>query len=355
MKKVTIAMVAEKAGVSRGTVDRVLNNRPHVSPDQRASVMEAIRELNYIPKKAQLAALGETEQEEEKKLLLGVIFPDEGGYIRRVMKQGIRDAFSMLPASRVELITEECDTRMSEEVIEYIKDMQRRGVKGIILRAEKDAATARAVDELAEAGIPVITFNSDLPDCRRACFIGQDPYRSGRVAGELMAKLIRPEDGLIAAIGNLEVDSHQQRLRGFCEVMYRHGFRDNQFHVIETYNDYLLTQRRISELLETHPDIRGIYMANRSVAGCIEAVRRAERTGGMHVIGHDLSESTRGIRQLLDSGEVDFIIAENIYKESYDALTILYQLASTGKLTGETTGFSEISILCAENIGSFAE
>ena len=51
MKKVTIAMVAEKAGVSRGTVDRVLNNRPHVSPDQRASVMEAIRELNYIPKK----------------------------------------------------------------------------------------------------------------------------------------------------------------------------------------------------------------------------------------------------------------------------------------------------------------
>ena len=32
-KKPTIQMVAEKAGVSRGTVDRVLNNRSHVSPD----------------------------------------------------------------------------------------------------------------------------------------------------------------------------------------------------------------------------------------------------------------------------------------------------------------------------------
>ena len=355
MKKVTIAMVAEKAGVSRGTVDRVLNNRPHVSPDQRASVMDAIRELNYIPKKGQLEAFGETESPQEKKLILGVIYPDEGGYIRRVMKRGIEDAFRMLPASRVKLITEECDTRMSEEVIEYMKEMQKQGVSGIVLRAERDEKTAQTVDDLAEAGIPVITFNSDLPDCRRACFVGQDPYHSGRVAGELMSKLMRPEDGLIAAIGNLEADSHQQRLRGFCEVMYRHGFRDNHMHVIETYNDYLLTQRRVSELLEAHQDIRGIYMANRSVAGCVEAVRRAGRSADMHVVGHDLSESTKGIRQLLNTGEVDFIIAENIYKESYDALTMLYQLAETGKMNGNTSGFAEISILCAENIGSFTD
>lgn len=353
MKKVTIAMVAEKAGVSRGTVDRVLNNRPHVSPDQRERVMEAIRELNYIPKKDQLAAIGGTEEPQEKKIRLGVIYPDEGGYIRRVMKRGIEDAFQMLPASRVELITEECDTRMPEEVIEYMKEMQRRDVKGLVLRAERDKMTDGMVDELAEAGIPVITFNSDLPKSRRACFIGQDPYRSGRVAGELMSKMLRPEDSLIAAIGNFDADSHQQRLRGFCEVMYRHGFQDNHMHVIETYNDYLLTKRRVSELLEAHGDIRGIYMANRSVAGCVEAVRQTGRTGDMHVIGHDLSESTKGIRQLLMAGEVDFIIGEDIYKESYNALTALYQLIETGKLAGDMAGLGEISILCAENIESY--
>ena len=41
-------MVADKAGVSRGTVDRVLNNRSHVSPDVYERVMAAIQETGYL-------------------------------------------------------------------------------------------------------------------------------------------------------------------------------------------------------------------------------------------------------------------------------------------------------------------
>lgn len=44
----TIQMVAELAGVSRGTVDRVLNDRPHVNEEARQRVLEAIRKLGYI-------------------------------------------------------------------------------------------------------------------------------------------------------------------------------------------------------------------------------------------------------------------------------------------------------------------
>ncbi|MCA5963974.1 helix-turn-helix domain-containing protein [Blautia sp. RD014234] len=47
-KKPTIQMVADKAGVSRGTVDRVLNNRSHVSPDVYERVMAAIQETGYL-------------------------------------------------------------------------------------------------------------------------------------------------------------------------------------------------------------------------------------------------------------------------------------------------------------------
>lgn len=47
-KKPTIQMVADKAGVSRGTVDRVLNNRSHVSPDVYDRVMAAIQETGYL-------------------------------------------------------------------------------------------------------------------------------------------------------------------------------------------------------------------------------------------------------------------------------------------------------------------
>ena len=48
-KKITIIDVAEKAGVSKGTVDRVIHNRGEVSDRSAAKVRKAIRELNYEP------------------------------------------------------------------------------------------------------------------------------------------------------------------------------------------------------------------------------------------------------------------------------------------------------------------
>ncbi|MEU0603979.1 LacI family DNA-binding transcriptional regulator, partial [Streptomyces sp. NPDC006393] len=48
----TLEMVAERAGVGRGTVSRVINGAPHVSPQARAAVEEAIAELGYVPNRA---------------------------------------------------------------------------------------------------------------------------------------------------------------------------------------------------------------------------------------------------------------------------------------------------------------
>ena len=42
-RKVTINMVAERAGVSRGTVDRVLNQRPHVKPELYERIVRAMK------------------------------------------------------------------------------------------------------------------------------------------------------------------------------------------------------------------------------------------------------------------------------------------------------------------------
>lgn len=61
-KRPTIQMVAEAAGVSRGTVDRVLNHRAHVNPEVRERVLLALKETGYIlPQgKASAAAGGRT-------------------------------------------------------------------------------------------------------------------------------------------------------------------------------------------------------------------------------------------------------------------------------------------------------
>ena len=58
-RKVTINMVAKQAGVSRGTVDRVLNQRPHVKPELHERIVKAMKELGYVPpREDQAKALG---------------------------------------------------------------------------------------------------------------------------------------------------------------------------------------------------------------------------------------------------------------------------------------------------------
>ncbi|TIX97377.1 MAG: LacI family DNA-binding transcriptional regulator, partial [Mesorhizobium sp.] len=47
--KATVADIARSCGLSTATVDRVLNNRPGASAANRQRVMEAAKQLGYLP------------------------------------------------------------------------------------------------------------------------------------------------------------------------------------------------------------------------------------------------------------------------------------------------------------------
>lgn len=89
---------------------------------------------------------------------------------------------------------------------------------------------------------------------------------------------------MLAAVGNRKFDGHRQRLDGFRERMEELGFKPRQILVAETFNDYETTYSVVGETLSAHPELRGIYMANLSAAGCAEAVRAAGRKGDIRVI-----------------------------------------------------------------------
>ena len=65
---VTIKEIARLSGVSRGTVDRVLNNRGSVKPETAEKVMQVIKDVNYSPSRA-----GKTLAIKKKQLKFGFI------------------------------------------------------------------------------------------------------------------------------------------------------------------------------------------------------------------------------------------------------------------------------------------
>ena len=94
-KRPTIQTIAELAGVSRGTVDRVLNNRSYVRADVRARVLNAIQETGYLsPKEAHRQAA--EAKLPLKPVRLGVLLPNWSGPFHEDVPRGIQAARSEL-------------------------------------------------------------------------------------------------------------------------------------------------------------------------------------------------------------------------------------------------------------------
>lgn len=345
-KRPTIQMVAELAGVSRGTVDRVINNRSYVKAEVRERVLAAIEELGYgMPREGLTTVL---PVEPAETLYLGVVLPNWVGHTRIEMLRGIEAARGELSRYHVEVLVAECQTDIPSEVIERIDGLLAEGAKGIAICAIADPAIESKVDLLAEAGVPVITFNSDLPESRRLCFIGQDYTKSGRIAAEMMSKCISQKGQILAVAGNLEFNGHRKRLDGFCARMQELGFTAGQIEVIETYNDYHVTRRKVSEVLAQKPRLAAIYMANQSVAGCADAVKEAGKIGALRIICHDVSENTK---KLLLERRVDLTISQDIFNQGYQPLMLLQGLLQRGidPCTVDRV-VPGIDIVCAESL-----
>lgn len=338
----TIKTIANLAGVSRGTVDRVLNNRPNVRPDKQEKVLEAIRQLNYKPNMAARALAMNNKQ-----IKLGILYPAWTGHFAEEVLRGIEDVRNDTKIYGVQVIERCCQTNLPEDFVRHIDFLLGQDVKGLAVCAINSISVREKILEAARAGITVVTFNSDVLDSGRACFVGQDRVKSGRIAAELMAKLVDGRGGVIAAAGNLEFNGHRDRAMGFCGRWQELGLGDLSGSVLQTFNDYDMTYEKISAALARNPNIWGVYMGNEDTPGCVEAIRRAALPHKVKLVTHDLSASHS---KLLLSGDIDFIIEQNMYFQGYRPIEILTQMLIGGEECPTELEHTPIKIITAENI-----
>lgn len=349
-RKATINMVAERAGVSRGTVDRVLNERSYVKEEVRERIIQAMKELNYVPMRIEQAQrLGLTTDATEP-CKLGVILPNWTGHFKSEVLRGIMDAKALLFDYQIEVIIAESQTDLPDETVEQMDHLKQQGVNGIAMCAKDHTLIVDSINALYEADIPVITFNSDVSQSKRLCFVGQNVKQSGRVAAELMTKYLDPGDQLLAVVGNPEFNAHRDRLQGFCDRLQEKGFDKSNLQIIKTYNDYSLTYQQICDILRAENKIKGIYMANRSTTACVEAVHQSGLEAKIHIVCHDLTNQSK---RLLKNGCIDFIIMQNIYNQGYLSLIMLKDYLQKHVKPDIDLNNSPIEIICAENITEY--
>ncbi len=319
-KRITLQDIALSLGVSRGTVDRAIHRRGRINEETRERVIEEARRLGYAEERlTPLLAL-------RRSLEIACIIPDRPGYFFDFILEGIRDAALGLHTPGIELSSHRTpanDERYQARIIEGLPE----SVDGIILVPRGMDEIGKAVRRWKSSGPnrtrPLITVNSDLPESGRECFIGQDLYRSGRIAGEILGKMVR-KGSVLPITGKRYLFGHEERIRGFVSMIRQFFPGIETARPVECSDDESLARSIVRKALQSSSPPSGIFCATgASTLGAAEALRE-EGCPDMPLVGYDRSSR---LMEALNDLVVDALVTQDPVSQGREAVHLLHSLA----------------------------
>lgn len=318
MHRVTIHDVAEKAGVSLATVDRVLNKRPGVREATIKKVQAAVEALDYTPDvfAASLA--------KKRAYRFHFLIPNGPNAFMEDLTREAAQYARTLERERVSIHIEPIDAFDSHKVTGTLAILDANVCDGVAVVAPAFPEVRAAIDRLQDRGIHVVTLVSDHPASSRPYFIGIDNLAAGRVAGRLLGRFL-PKTPVNAAViaGSLGLRDHADRYTGFSEVLRDEFPHVHLLKVREGRDDNSKNQDLVAQLLMDQPDLSGLYNIGAGNRGIIAALEAACRGSSVTFIGHELTPFTR---DALVCGTMDALIAQDPGHEIRSAIRILKAL-----------------------------
>lgn len=312
-RRSTVHDVARAAGVSRGTVSRVLNGG-YVSDAAREAIERAIRDVGYVPNTAARTLVRQRTQavgfivHEPHSLFLED--PNIGGIML-----GTNATLSEADYQMVCLVVD--SRRDTDRVARYLSGGFVDGA--VIVSARREDPITDVVERLA---LPAAFVGH--PPGISAAWVGVDNRGAARELTHRFRATGRRRIGMIAAA--LDRDSGSDRLAGFREAMGE-DFDAGLVEEIALYS-YADGVAGMTRLLERAPDIEGVFAASDAVAaGAIEAIKASGRRvpADIGVVGFD--DSTWALRTVPALSTVHQP-AEGVGRAA--AAAVLAQLAGEG-------------------------
>lgn len=337
--QVTIKKIAEISGVHRSTVDKVLHNRAGVSDEVRQKVKKVIDELGYKPN-----IIGKALTYQKKHLVVAVLLLKVDAL--QEIQAGVKAAHEEYKHFGLEIEYYIINSDV-EEQLNTIKFLKNKKISGLIISPLDDVRIRYAIDEMVEEGIPVITTNTDITDCKRMCFIGQDVVKAGAVAGELMGEILNGKGKVAIVTGFRNMLNVSKRVEGF-EILIKKRYPNIEIvDIIETYEQKLVAFEKTIALLQSVKDLNGIYITCGNVSEVGKAVKLMNKVKEVKIISFDLYPE---IIELVIEGVINFTIGQDLFAQGYKPVKVLFEYLFCGKKPKISHIKTSIDIRLKENI-----
>jgi LacI family transcriptional regulator len=344
MKTKGIKEIAIIAGVSIGTVDRVIHRRGKVSAEAKKRVEAAIKETEYRPNLLARSLVNKT------KVKIALIIPDSGSdeYWQQ-SKAGAEEAKKNWDSFGVQLHTFHFH-------LNTIKSFETATRKALLLSPSAVIFVPiffkQGIDFVTECDkqkIPVVIFNTHLPGSNPLSFIGTDSVQSGILAGELMHLITSPTGELLVL--HFDEDARNSPHMIEKEKGFREFFKRQQPGQARRITTLTLKNKRYKEQLKSlfkSNNFEGVFIST-SKAYEVGEFLRNEKNPNVKIIGFDLISKNI---ELLQKGIIQFLIHQNPRKQTELSISSLCNYLLFNKPILRSNLFP-LDIITRSNLSSF--
>ncbi len=343
--KIRIKDIAMEAGVSTGTVDRVLHGRPNVSEESRKKVEAVLRRINYQPNRYASALAS------NKRFRFEFLLPEhQSGDYFSYIEEGIRTGMESFRDFNLNIGINYYNPFDGNSFLEKGEDLLIRRPEGCVIVPMDEETTRKITDKLNEEGISYIFLDSTLPALNPLAFYGQDSRKSGRFAAHILSCLTK-ENGDLTIFKQLvggQVRSNQQLHR---EEGFRAYFAEKRPDVVlselilpyehpEVYTDLLDAHFR------EHPKT-SVGVAFFSRCFYIGEYLQKRPSLSVKVLGYDLLEKNKAC---LKEGSVEFLITQHPVYQGFGCLKTLFNHFVLKEEVGQCNHYMPIELLSMDNV-----
>lgn len=340
-KRATIADLAEAAGVSVATVDRVLNGRLPVRADTARRVAEAAAAVGFHA--ANL--INQRLRQDEPEWRLGFLLQKPDQLFYQQFAAELRTAAENALGMRVTPVIEFSSSPAVDHVADEMKVLAGK-VDAVAVVSPDHPALETAIEALRLRGKPVFSLLSDFAPGARASYVGVDNRKVGRTAAWMIAKCARRPGKVALFVGSHGFHGHELR-----EIGLRSFFREHapHFSVMETFVNHEtvdLTRDTMLDLLANEPDFVGCYVGGGGSEGAIAALREATPAQMPILI---CNEDTILTRQALTDGIAALSIVTPIVQLSRELIGLMGAALAEGETNVNAQSFLPFGLLLPES------
>lgn len=316
MKRPTVVDLAEAAGVSVATIDRVLNGRKPVRHQTAQQVLDAAVRIGFYAEETIRARV----ENSKPVCTIGMLLQYPNSAFYQQLAHELRSAAAAFKPSKIKIELDFAEDLTPEHTAKKIEALAKRSnVLGVV--SSRHPAISAAIEQARERGVPTFGFISELSAQCSVGYIGVDNWKVGRTAAWAFANICKKPGKIAIIVGN-----HRFRGQELSEIGFRSYFRDHPsgFEILEplsTWGDNDKAEEVARRVLNETPELAGLYVAGGGISGALRALNSSDHSNELVTVGYQLSDETR---KALEDGTINIVISyplKHLAREAMIAMT----------------------------------